>query len=112
MSLSIATEFCSLLKIPAQLKNVVSGYLFSLALNSAGHTQAHASEVSVLDKSQFSRLLAKHGILAKDSLIALSQYVARAESCDRKALVAGTHWTIGIIIDATLHGRSSLHVHN
>jgi hypothetical protein len=112
MSLSIATQFCSLLKIPAQLKNVVSAYLLSLALNTSEHTQTFASEVSGLNKSQFSRLLRKHSFLAKDSLVTLSQDIARIESCDRKPLVAGTPWTVGIIIDATLHGRSSLHVHN
>ena len=30
----------------------------------------------------------------------------------RQPLVAGAPWTIAIIIDATLHPRSSLHVHN
>jgi hypothetical protein len=111
-SLSIATEFCCLLKIPAQLKNVVSAYLFSLALNSSGHTQTFASEASGLDKSQFSRLLKRHGPIADDSLIALSQKVAKAESYSRGPLVAGAPWTIGITVDATLHARSSLHVHN
>lgn len=112
MSFSIATEFCSLLKISAQLKNVVSAYLFSLALHTPGHTQTFASEVSGLNKSQFSRLLSKHGILAKSSLLALSQDMARIESCNRKPLIVDSPWTIGIIIDSTLHGRSSLHVHN
>lgn len=112
MSLSIAREFCCLLKIPTKLKSVVPAYLFSLALNTGRHTQAFASEVSGLNKSQFSRLLGRHGQLAKDSLVGLSQYVAKAESCNRKPLVADTPWTVGIIIDATLHGRSSLHVQN
>jgi hypothetical protein len=68
MSISIATEFCSLLKIPTQLKKAVSSYVFSLALNSSGHTQAFASEVSGMNKSQFSRLLGRRTTHLQKSL--------------------------------------------
>jgi hypothetical protein len=112
MSQSIAIEFSCLLKIPPRLKNVISSYLLSLALNASSHTQRFAEEISGLNKSQFSRLLSQQGELSVESLKTLSQETARRRAEERKPLVDDTPWTIGIIIDATLHERSSLHVHN
>ena len=112
MSQSIATEFSCLLKIPARLENVVSSYLLSLAINASQHSQKFAEEISGLNKSQFSRLLRQQGELSVKSLKILSQETAHRRAVARKPLVDDTPWTIGIIIDATLHKRSSLHVHN
>ena len=54
-----------------------------------------------------------HGDLAKDSLSKLTQTIGRAVAEPGRApLVVGAPWTIAIIVDATLHPRSSLHVQN
>ena len=66
------------LQIPSRLKNIVSGYVMSLMMESAKHTQTFASAVSDRDQTQYSRLLTGHGDLAKDSLSKLTQTIGRA----------------------------------
>lgn len=101
------------LKISARLKDTVSSYLMSLMLESPKHTQTFASTHGGRDQSQYSRLLSSHGDLAKNSLSDLGQKTGKAlAKPGRQRLVAGAPWTIAIIVDATLHPRSSLHVHN
>jgi hypothetical protein len=75
-------------------------------------TLSYAASVSGLNKSQFSRLLSEHVDLAVLSLKVLAADAAKAAGVDRKILVSGSPWTIAMIIDSTLHPRSSLHVHN
>ena len=102
-----------LLKIPSRLEEVVSGYLLSLALPSPKHTQTFASAVTGIHQAQFSRLLSEHEDLARNSLYQLARARAQQLSGEgRTPLVKGGPWSIGVIIDATLHTRSSLHVHN
>jgi hypothetical protein len=112
MAQTTAMELCCLLKISPRLKNVVSGYLLSLALSAPKHTQDFASQVSGIDQSRFSRLLRNHPELAVESLQSLSQQITGEKAPGRKPLVSGAPWTIGVLVDATLHERSSRHVHN
>jgi len=101
------------LEIPSRLKDVVAGYVMSLMLESAKHTQTFAATVGDRNQTQYSRLLTGHGDLAKHSLSNLGQTIGRAVAKPgRQLLVTGAPWTIAIIIDATLHPRSSLHVQN
>jgi hypothetical protein len=81
-------------------------------LDASKHSQSFASSVSGLHRSQFSRLLANDTSLARDNLSWLSRRVAKRLAKKRKKLFKGAPWTIGIIVDATLHPRSSLHVQN
>ena len=84
----------------------------SLMLESPKHTQTSASTHGDRNQSQYSRLLSGHEDLAKSSLTALGQKTGKSlAKPGRTALVAGAPWTIAIIIDATLHPRSSLNVH-
>ncbi len=108
----IASIVSRLLNIPERLQEVVVAYLLALMLDSPKKTLSHASMVSKLHKSQFSRLLSEHVDLAITSLQLLAAETARQAGIDRKLLVKGSPWTIAIIIDATLHPRSSLHVSN
>ena len=101
------------LEIPSRLMDVVAGYVMSLMLESPKHTQTFASAVTDRNQTQYSRLLTDHGDLAKNSLADLGQTTGRAiAKPGRELLVVGAPWTIAIIIDATLHPRSSLHVQN
>jgi len=84
--------------------------LLSLCVDGPKRTQSFAAELSKKDKSQFSRLLKEHQSLATDNLTELGRQVAR--KLKRTLLVVGGPWTAFIIIDATLHGRSSLHIQN
>jgi hypothetical protein len=112
MAHTTARSLCRLLKIPKKLKDVLPHYLLSLAMPAPKHTQDFAAELSGLNQSQFSRLLKRHGDLAVQTLKMLGQQQSLIQSQSRKPLVEKTPWTVGILIDATLHGRSSLHVHN
>jgi hypothetical protein len=107
MAQDIATLIGRLLKIPARLEAVVRAYLLALMVDADKHSLRLAGQLSGLDRSQFSRLLARHVGLAVDSLIAASQGFATTAAKSRKPLVAGAPWTIAIIVDAMLHPRSS-----
>lgn len=108
----ITTLVLRLLKIPHRLQNVVPAYLLMLMLEVAKHSQTCAESISGLDQSQFSRFLQGHQGLAIDSLQSLAKTAAKALAKVRAPLVAGAEWTVAIMVDATLHVRSSLHVQN
>jgi Transposase DDE domain len=100
------------LKTSSRLESVMGWYLFSLMVESPKHTLTFASLISGLDLSQFSRFLKNHGTLAKDSLLKISQAIALQLSEGRAILIPGTQWSILLLIDSTLHQRSSVHVRN
>ena len=103
----------SLLEIPSRLEAVASGYLFSLMIPAPKHTQTFASEVTGIHQTQFSRLLSDHRELAEESLDRLSKSRAQEiANAGLRPVVKGGPWNAAVIIDSTLHGRSSLHVHN
>ncbi len=108
----ILTLVCRLLNVPERLKDVVSSYLLALMLEGPKKTLARAASVSDGHRSQFSRMLSDHQELATESLTLLARNAARSASAGRKPLVKGAVWTIAVIVDATLHPRSSLHVQN
>jgi len=92
---------------------VASGYLFSLMIPAPKHTQAFAAQVTGTHQAQYSRLLGDHPDLARENLEHLS--IARAQEIAEQGLrlvVKGGPWMVAVVIDATLHRRSSLHVHN
>ena len=107
---SISSLVNRLVKTPNRLRNVVSWYLTSLVIDAQKHTQSSAAELSGKHRSQFSRLLSEHQSLAIDSLKKMGIRVAGL--VPRIPLVKGSPWTVFLIIDATLHGRSSRHVQN
>ena len=110
--MSIATEIRRLLKIPTRLQNVVPAYLISLMQDSGRRSLTRAAKLSGLAISQFSRLLSGHKDLAMENLNRLSRRRLKKLVPKRKNLVTGTPWKVAIIIDATLHERSSRHLEN
>ncbi len=108
----IASLVSRLLQIPERLQATVTAYLLALMLDGPKKTLSHAAMISGLHKSQFSRLLSNHADLASISLKALAVEAGRMAGIDRKAFFSGSTWSIAIIVDATLHPRSSLHVAN
>jgi hypothetical protein len=113
MALTIITTLVSsLLPIPKNLQSVVVGYLLSLMAEAPKHTQQFAASISGISQSQFSKLLSTHKAFAVLCLKNLATFYAKAAAKNRPFLVNGALWSIAIIIDATLHPRSSLHVHN
>lgn len=108
----IRTLVGRLLQIPTRLHDVVSAYLLMLMLEAAKHTQTFAESVTGKDQTRFSALLNAHKDLAVDSLRTLAKASAKEAAKGRPLLVSGAKWTVALIIDATLHPRSSLHCHN
>lgn len=98
--------------ISPRLEVIVGWYLFSLMLEAPKHTLTFAAHVSGFSKSQFSRLLGFHRALAEGFLDVLSRQVAQVWAVNRRIMVPGSQWSVALIIDATLHPRSSLHVKN
>lgn len=110
--MNIATQIRQLLELPSRLENVIQIYLLYLLLGGARRTLQGASDLSGLDSSQFSRLLSGHNELALDQLNRQCKRRLKSILKKRKALVPGSPWTIALIIDATLHERSSRHTDN
>jgi len=110
--MSIATQIHRVLKIPIRLQKVVPAYLISLMQDTGRHSMTIASQLSGLAISQFSRLLSGHRDLALENLNRLTRRRLKKLVGQRRQLVAGTPWRVAIIIDATLHERSSRHIEN
>lgn len=102
----------SLLKIPKRLQNVAVNYLMMLMLDIDRHSMTAASDLSGLSVSQFSRFLGEHRDLAISSLEKLSASAGRAASRNLQPLCPKSRWKIAVVIDATIHSRSSIHVEN
>lgn len=110
--MSISTSICRLLKLPPRLQDVGSGYAISLIRDQGRRTLASASESSGLDASQFSRFLSGKKQLGLENLNRLARRLLKRLLPKRHPLVKGTPWRVALLIDATLHERSSLHIDN
>jgi hypothetical protein len=97
--------------ISERLETVVGWYLLSLMMESKKHSLTFAASISGLHKAQFSRLLLNVA-LAKDSFLLLSRALALQLSESRRILIPGSQWSVLLIVDSTLHRRSSRHVQN
>lgn len=102
----------SLSRIPARRRETTAAYLLALMLEAQKRTQSFASAVTGKHKSQFSRLLSTDNDISIASLNSLAERAGKLAAKDRHPLASGTKWTIALIVDSTLHPRSSLHVHN
>ena len=109
---SITSAISHLLKTPSGLKKVTTSYVTSLLTTVRKHTLTEASYISGLHTSQFSRLLSGHKELALDNLNRLLRRRLKKLLKKRRRLASGALWRVGIIIDATLHTRSSRHIEN
>jgi hypothetical protein len=99
-------------EIPHRLLPAVSAYLITLMSEAAKHSLSHAAKVAGGSVARYSRLLSEHPELATTALSRQARRALHKIAKGRKPLVAGTPWTIAIIVDATLHPRSSRHLQN
>ncbi len=103
------------LKIVAEkrLKEVMIVYILFLMISFRKHSLDAAARFSHSTKSRFSRFLMNHPDLAAIELDQLSKRQARQFSQNIRYLADDKlPWKIGILMDATLQGRSSLHAKN
>jgi len=103
----------NLIAVRPRLRNVCLWYLLYLMVSTRKHTLRGAAEFSGINRSQFSRFLKRHVGVAVYTLEDLSKKQAKrfsgAIDCLAKATVP---WKIGLLIDSTIQGRSSLHADN
>ena len=100
------------LQIPSRLINIISWYLLSLMMTAEKHTQKFATKISGKTNSLFSKLLIRHLGLSKLVLNRAARRRLKKLLKKRFPLVKNAPWTIAIIIDSTLHSRSSKYIEN
>lgn len=101
------------LNMSGRLKNVVIIYVLFLMASSRKHSMQAAGVFSHSSKSRFSKFLKNHSDLAVFKLNELSKRQAKQFGKKIRFMADGKlPWTIGILIDATLQTRSSLHSEN
>ena len=103
----------NLVAVRPRLRNACLWYLLYLMMATRQHTLRGAAESSGINRSQFSRFLKGHADVAVYSLEDLSKKRAKQFSGAVDFLAKATvPWKIGILIDSTIQGRSSLHPDN
>ena len=100
------------LGIPSRLLEILSCYLMSLMIPTDKHTQVNAEKISGKDSSLFSRLLKNNLGLTGVILNRAARRAIQALMKKRRPLFEGAPWKIAIIIDGTLHERSSEKIEN
>lgn len=100
------------LKVPARVKKVATGLVGYLMTSDARRTLRGAAESAELSSSAVSRFLAQHKALALKNLNRLGLRALKKNLRCRRKLDPHAPWTVAVIIDATLHERSSLRSDN
>ena len=109
---SLTSAISQSLQTPSGLKKVATNYTKSLLTSTRKHTLTEASYNSGLHVSQFSRFLSDNKELALNNLNGRVRHRAKHLLKKRRHLTPGSIWRVGILIDATLHNRSSRHIEN
>jgi len=107
METTIIITMLSGLLIPSRNLEIVSWYILSIMLPTDKHSQTFASKISGKISSLFSKLLYRHLELSEVTLNRAAKRRLKKLMKIRKKLTKNTPWTIALIIDATLHKRSS-----
>jgi predicted metallo-beta-lactamase superfamily hydrolase len=112
MDYKIIISFVSdLIKSTRKLK-ITCCYLISLMVPADKHSQANAEKISGKENSLFSKMLTNTLELSTTALNRSSRRRLKKLMKKRKTVVDRTPWKIAILIDATLHRRSSRHIEN
>lgn len=112
MYLKVITPLIKYLVQNNRIFETLAWYLIMLMLPLDKHSQANAEKISGKDNSLFSNLLLADHSLSRQTLNRAIRSSLKDLSKDRIQIVAGVPWTVAIIIDATLHRRSSRHSEN
>jgi len=100
------------LEIKPRKIDILSWYMVSLMIPAANHTQSNASDISEKDASLFSNLLYGDTNESKTALNRAARRRLDKLMRLRKKIVGDQKWTVMLIIDSSLHSRSSRHVQN
>ena len=83
-----------------------------LMLDLPRHSMSEAAQISGLSVAQFSRFLSQHTDLARSTLYDLIRTAAQSIQKPLIPLLPKSPWKIALIIDASIHRRSSVHIEN
>lgn len=100
------------LAIPERLSSIVSSYICSLMMPTESHTQANAENLTGKSNSLFSNLLKKSIAFSKTTLLSIVKRTLTKLCKKRIKLFKKCPWTVAVIVDSTLHARSSLRIEN
>lgn len=95
-----------------RILETLTWYIVSIILPTDKHSQARAAKISGKDNSLFSNLLLGSLDISKIALNRASRRRLDSLARKRKVLIKNAPWKIAIIIDATLHKRSSRYTQN
>ena len=112
MYLKVIIPFIINLAQNKRISTTLSWYLIMLILPLDKHTQANAAKISKKDNSLFSNLLSTNINFSKQVLNRAVRRNLKRLAKNRKKIFRNEIWSIVIIIDATLHKRSSRHTSN
>lgn len=93
--------------VKTRLHPVCLWFLLSIMVETRKHSLTNASELSGLNKAQFSKFLKNNNKTTAHTLESLSKKQAKVYAKMIKS-IKGLPWKIFFIFDATLQGRSSL----
>lgn len=101
------------ISVKKRLHLIAVYYLIFIMLPLRKHSLKEASSIFKINKSSFSKFLKNHSELAINNLNRLSRRKAKQIYKKYKPLMKnGLPWKIFVIIDATLHNRSSIYTDN
>ena len=107
-----ADYLCKILPfVPSRKQDVIFWYLLFVMLPAPKHSLAAAARFSGKSRSSFSKILANSKEISHRILMRLLTELAKQLNF-RRPLVSGAPWTIAIIIDSTIHKRSSKNAKN
>jgi hypothetical protein len=112
MTISIIMPLLVGLGIPKRICQTLAWYLLSLMVSADKHTQKFAAKISGKTSSLFSNLLINHFDVSTVALNRAARRTIQRLMKIRAALSKDSPWKIAIIIDATLHQRSTRHTEN
>ena len=112
MDLNFIIPLLQFLDIPNRKFEIAMWYLVSLMLPADKHSQQNAAMISGKENSLFSKFLSGSLDASTVGLNRTGKRKIKKLMKTRKPIVAGVPWKISILIDATLHERSSRHIEN
>jgi hypothetical protein len=112
MSAEVIILFLSNLVFNSRILDTLSWYILMLMLPMDKHSQVNAEKISGKDNSLFSNLLKKDPSFSKHLLNRLNRKRLQRIAPKRRPLIPDVPWTVAILVDATLHKRSSSHAEN
>lgn len=112
MDLNFIIPLLQFLDIPNRKFEIAMWYLVSLMLPADKHSQQNAAMISGKENSLFSKFLSGSLDASTVGLNRAGKRKIKKLMKVRKPLVERAPWKISILIDATLHERSSRHIEN